>query len=369
MEDFHRQFEQRFQQITFEIAKKEQNHITYMTSKENLVSLCQYIYNNNSRFITMVGTDEREMNDYFSLYYVFAFDQKGIFVTVQTTIQENDPTFPSVTKEIPVCDWYEREVYDLLGLEPIDHPNLHSLILHDNWPEGHYPLRKDYNLKEKQPYEKSQDWFATQYEGEGITKIPVGPIHAGIIEPGHFLFGVAGDVILNLDAQLFFKHRGLEKSSENLSLTEGVLLAERICGNCSLSHAVSYCLAIEQLTETIVPKRAQKLRMIYLELERLYNHIGDIGDLCSGAGFHLGANHGARLKEYVHQLNEQIVGHRFLRGTVTLGGVRQDPRDYELTFLRSRLSRIRHDFLEVVQLILDHEITVERMTNTGILKK
>src|SRR5699024_4618030 len=115
------------------------------------------------------------------------------------------------------------------------------------------------------------------------------------------------------------------------------------------------------------PRRAQLLRMIFLELERLYNHIGDIGDICSGAGFHIGTSHGARLKESLHELNEQFTGHRFLRGAVTVGGIRRDPLSREINYLASGLRKIRRDFHEIINIILDHEITVERMTTTGIL--
>src|SRR5690625_1722314 len=288
----------------------------------------------------MVGVDERSLHGKFSLHYVFAFDDYGFFLTLKSYVTEEDPTFPSVTKELPVCDWYEREVYDLLGLKPEGHPNLHRLILHKDWPDHTYPLRKDYPLEKMQAFEQSQEWFSTTYEGEGVTRVPVGPIHAGIIEPGHFQFGVAGDVILHLDAQLFFKHRGLEKRSEGMSLEKGLLLAERICGMCSLSHAVSYAQAVEQLAQVTIPKRAKYLRMIFLEMERLYNHIGDIGDICSGAGFHFGTTHGARLKEELQQLNEKITGHRFLRGLISLCGVRRDIAEHEFLFLQTRLEKI-----------------------------
>lgn len=342
---------------------------SYTVDKHKLGEVISILKENDARFITMVGTDERANENYFGLYYVFAFDQTAELVTIHIDIEEEDSSFPSVTNLLPNCNWYEREVHDLLGLIPEGHPQLAALILHDDWPEGAYPLRKDYSLEQMQRREESQNWFQTEYIGEGITEIPVGPIHAGIIEPGHFSFGVAGDAILHLDAQLFFKHRGLEKRSEGMTLQEGVLLAERICGMCAVSHAVAYSMAIEKMSDTKVPLRAQQLRMIYLELERLYNHIGDIGDICSGAGFHIGTSHGARLKECLHQLNEQLVGNRFLRGTICLGGVSVDLAAHELDYLRNRLMEIRWDFRDVINIILDHEITTERMKTTGILPK
>lgn len=345
------------------------NHFQLTISKIDLPSLCKRLKDLGSRFVTMVGTDERENNKDFGLYYVFAFDDLAGFVTLYATVKEEDPVFPSVTPKLPVCNWYEREVQDLLGLEPVEHPSSMSLILHGDWPTGQFPLRKDYQVDLMQKREETQEWFSTVYEGEGITKVPVGPIHAGIIEPGHFQFGVAGDAILHLDAQLFFKHRGMEKKSEGMSLEKGVFLAERICGACALSHATAYAHAVESIAGVTIPIRAQYLRMLFLELERLSNHVGDIGDICSGAAFHFGSSHGARLKEELQQLNDQMTGHRFLRGIIALGGVRLDLTRDELELLESTITKIRHDFWEYVNILLDHEITLERMTTTGHLTK
>lgn len=354
-----------------EISHKvyDQNHLEFVVKKQNLPSHCKALVDEGGRFVTMVGTDEREIDNYFGLYYVFAFDKWGCFVTLKTKIDDDDTTFPSVTPTLSACDWYEREVNDLLGLKPIEHPNLHSLILHDDWPENEFPLKKDYPVEKMQKAEESQQWFSTEYKGEGITKVPVGPIHAGIIEPGHFQFGVAGDVILHLDAQLFFKHRGLEKKSEGMSFEKGLFLAERICASCSLSHATAYAQALERMANVTIPTRAQYLRTIYLEMERLYNHIGDVGDICSGAGFHLGTSHGARLKEELQQLNEQITGHRFLRGIITLGGVRRDLAEHEFALIQSTIARVRRDFRELINILLEHEITLDRMATTGHLTK
>lgn len=351
--------------VSLEIVHDQQYEFT--VKKEDLPHICQRLKRGGGRLLTMIGTDERDLDKNFGLYYVFAFDEYGAVVTVHAMVEEEDPTYPSVTAILPSCDWYEREVHDLFGLKPIGHPDLRSLILHGDWPEGNYPLRKDYPIDQTQQPERAQEWFSTTYEGEGITKVPVGPIHAGIIEPGHFLFGVAGDVILHLDAQLFFKHRGLEKRAEALNVFEGVQLAERICGMCAFSHAISYCLAVERLAGVKVPKRAQILRMIYLELERLYNHIGDIGDICSGAGFHMGTSHGARLKEELQQLNDQLTGHRFLRGIASVGGVRRDLTKQDLIYLQATLRDLRRDFREIVNIILDHEIVLDRMATTGEL--
>src|SRR5690625_2242091 len=355
---------------TYVVDSKDSNNHLYVTiEKENIPTVIQHLKRSKGRLLTMVGNDERELNEGFKLYYVFAFDQEQVMITVETALSEEDPTFPSMTEKFPAFNWYEREVKDLLGLKPIGHPTEKPLVLLQSWPEGNYPLRKDYPVDQMQEQIESQDWFDTTYEGEAVTQVPVGPIHAGIIEPGHFRFGVTGDMILNLDAQLFFKHRGIEKKAETKTIQENLFIAERICGMCATSHAVAYAQAIEKIAATNISKRAQYLRMIYLELERLYNHIGDIGDICSGAGFHFGTVQGARLKEELQQLNEQMTGHRFLRGVIALGGVRRDIKKHETAYIHSRLTEIKRDFRELVNIILDHEITLDRMITTGYLTK
>lgn len=351
-------------------AHKEFEHqLKLNIEKDALPEVIRYLKNKKGRLLTMVGNDERQIHEHFKLYYVYAFDQEQSIVSVEVTINETEPNFPSLTEQLPALNWYEREVHDLLGLKPLNHPVDKPLVLLQSWPKGNYPLRKDYPVDLMQEHIEAQDWFLTTYEGEAVTEVPVGPIHAGIIEPGHFRFGVSGDMILHLDAQLFFKHRGLEKRAEQQNIKDVLFIAERICAMCATSHAVAYAQAIEQITKTLIPKRAIYLRMLFLELERLYNHIGDIGDICSGAGFHFGTVQGARLKEELQQLNEQITGHRFLRGTISLGGVRCNLKKHEVTFMHSKLIEIKKDFRELINIMLDHEITVDRMATTGYLTK
>ena len=131
------------------------------------------------------------------------------------------------------------------------------------------------------------------------------PIHAGIIEPGHFRFSQSGEQIIHLDAKLFFTHRGIEKGVEGLSIEMAVYQAERICGACSVSHAISYAQAIESMAHIQIPEQAEYIRVLVAELERLYNHVGDIGNLCAGLGFAVGISHGSRLKELLMRLNEE----------------------------------------------------------------
>ncbi len=191
--------------------------------------------------------------------------------------------------------------------------------------------------------------------GEGIVEIPVGPIHAGVIEPGHFRFAAVGEAILHLEPRLFYTHRGIEKLAEGKPAGRVLQIAERICGACSCSHAVAYCQAVETIAGVDIPPRAAALRTIWLELERLYNHIGDLGNICAGVGFAVGASFGARLKEDVQRLNERLIGNRFLRGVCRLGGVRRDLTPEGERDLDATLTRVARDCGDFVALIMGSE--------------
>ncbi|MBB5323129.1 Ni,Fe-hydrogenase III large subunit [Anoxybacillus tepidamans] len=298
---------------------------------------------------------------------MFSFDRFRHFLTVKTLINPLDPTFPSVAVQLPAANWYEREVKDLLGLRPQGHPDPRPLVLHGDWPEDLHPLRKDFPLDQHAPRVQSREAFM-RYDSEDVTEIPVGPIHAGIIEPGHFRFGAVGDTILHLDARLFFTHRGLEKASEGMPVQKALFLAERICGVCALSHSIAFAQAIERAGNVTIPPRADYLRTLFLELERLYNHIGDVGNICAGFGFAVGISQGARLKEELQQLNERITGHRYLRGVVSLGGMRADVTEQEREDIYQTLQYVKKEFKELVDLLLTHDIAINRMATTGILR-
>jgi len=345
------------------------NETEITIDKRDLPGVCDCLFHDKQgRLFTMVGSDEREINGCFVLYYVFCFDSLRHFITVKVLLGEDDPSFPSVAVQIPAANWYEREVKDLLGLRPLGHPDRRPLVLHGDWPEDQHPLRKDFPLRAN--VARCADHLTyLSYDSQDITQIPVGPIHAGIIEPGHFRFGAVGDTVFHLDAHLFYTHRGLEKSTEDQALDRALFTAERICAVCSGSHAVAFAQAVETAAQVTIPLRAAFLRTLFLEMERLYNHIGDIGNMCAGFGFAVGTSHGGRLRELLMQLNEQITGHRYLRGVVTLGGVRSDITLAEAKLITTVLAQLEPDFDELIDIILTHEVAFSRMATTGILSR
>lgn len=360
-----KEIEQHIQPLLLAKIEKKQE-VLFEVHKEHLLPACQYIHGERkARLFTMVGNDERQLNGSFSLYYVFAIDEIHFFVTIKIALSQVDPTFPSLSAYIPALDWYEREVNDLLGLRAIGHPNRVPLILHGD-SLGIHPLCKDY-VDTGLVVQTTDTTDTVEYLGENVTQIPVGPIHAGIIEPGHFRFGAVGDTILHLDAKLFYTHRGIEKTLEGKTLQEARFLIERICCVCNVSHSASFAQAVESAAGIEISQRAKFLRCLYLELERLYNHVGDVGNICSGYGFAVGSSQGARLKEQLLQLNERLTGHRYLRGIIVPGGVNCDLDEAELALLMESINEIDVDFQEFVDILLGHEIAMDRMETTGKL--
>jgi len=321
------------------------------------------------RLTALFANDERVINGNFAIYAIFFSKEDAAYKTIKAIIKQDEPLeFPSLTPLIAAAAWYEREIHDLFGLTPVGHPDLRPLVLHENWPQGRYPLRKDFDPASLESGERIE-YVVPPVQGEGVFEVPVGPIHAGIIEPGHFRFSQAGENIISLEAKLFFTHRGIEKSVEGLSFSKALFQTERICGACSVANTLSYVQAVEGLAATEVPARAEYVRVLAAELERLYNHVGDIGNLCAGLGFAPGTSNGSRLKEQLMRLNERLTGNRFLRGWITLGGVTMDITREMVQDISQLLARIMSELGELIGLLRDNDAFLDRVNTTGILSE
>jgi NADH:ubiquinone oxidoreductase subunit D len=251
-------------------------------------------------------------------------------------------------------------------LKPVDHPDLRPLILHENWPRHIYPMRKDFDVHTPVPMLSNQVEMMG-VEGEGVFQTMVGPIHAGIIEPGHFRFSHAGESILRLDARLGYVSRGIEKAVEGRPIEKAFYQVERISAVCTVAHSLAYCHAIEQMAGVTVPQRAQYLRALVAELERLWNHVGNIGNMCAGMGFAVGVMAGARLREMCMRMNDALTGHRMLRGMVVPGGVRQNITPALATGIRTMLDKLLPDFEEMIALFDNDEFANRVVTMASCL--
>lgn len=205
---------------------------------------------------------------------------------------------PTIVGLFGAADWDEREAHDLHGIRFAGHEPLRPLARHD----------------------LDLATWTVPVEGEDVYQVAVGPIHASIIESGHFRFHVVGERVLHLDVRLFYKHRGLERAAEGRSLADGLAYAQRACAACAVTNTVAYAQACEAALGRWPDAELARTRTLLLELERLYNHLYDIGALCSGVGFAPGNMAFLALKERAQRVNAALTGHRFLFGTVAVDG-------------------------------------------------
>ncbi len=319
--------------------------------------------------ITVFATDERANKRGFRIYYVFGMPRESVFIAPCITL--SGTSFPSLAREFPIFALYEREIRSTFGLTPEGHPDPRSLIEHEeNWPRGIYPLRKDFAWNSRIPETHSSDYRFNRIGGEGIYEIPVGPVHAGIIEPGHFRFSVAGEEIISLEARLGWVHKGIEKLFETLPFERKIELSERVSGDSAFSHSLAFCQALEALTDAKVPPRARHLRLVFAELERLTMHIFDIGNIAgNGTGFSFMSAQGFRITEGLRRMSEMLTGSRFLRGVNTPGGVTKDIDPEATASLLRFLSSLKQDFTEVMRAADGSASLANRLQGTGTLPR
>jgi Ni,Fe-hydrogenase III large subunit/Ni,Fe-hydrogenase III component G len=293
--------------------------------------------------------------------YLFTAADPDRRVELHVPLDRGRPSVPSISALSFPAGRFEREMHDLYGIEPRDHPLPARLVRHFHWPKGWHPMLSDAGEPPGFGAVDGPYPFRT-VEGPGVYEIPVGPVHAGMIGPGHFRFSVVGETILNLKARLWFTHRGVEKLFAGRAPSAGVELAERVSGDTSAGHAVAFCLAVEDALGLVVPGDAHLIRALLLELERLYNHAADIGMLCNDVGHSILNVHAGRIRERLLRVNDAVTGHRLLRGAVFPGGaaVRSLPDP-------AVLAAAGADIAEVAALALGHSVVLDRFTGTAVL--
>jgi len=347
-------------------AEQRGNNFVYEVNTGDIVRICTFLYEEKSTELkTIFAADQRGEGKGLRIYYVFGLPKENLFLVPYVTLGKQF-SFPTLTKHIHEAAGYERKIHTMMGLTPIGHPDLRPFILHENWPKNVFPLRKD-TSGTKRPPQASEPYEFSKVGGEGIYEIPVGPVHAGIIEPGHFRFSVAGEEIVLLEPKLGYKHRGVEKLFESLPLPDMVKLAERVSGDTSFTHSLAFCQAIEALTNVRIPKKASFIRVIHSELERLANHLNDIGFIMLDTGYSFGGSSGQRLRESVMQWNERLTGSRYLRGINTIGGVTRNISPGDASALQAFLADLETDFREVISIASESSSVFNRLDGTGTL--
>jgi Ni,Fe-hydrogenase III large subunit/Ni,Fe-hydrogenase III component G len=320
------------------------------------------IVDRGATVLLVAGEDRPSANAIYAHYLLALRGTPWELRHLTVALPRESPSIPSLAALSFPASRFEREMRDLLGITPVGHPDPRPLVRHGFWPESFHPLRHDAVQPEFD--DDGRPFPFTAVEGEGVYEIPVGPVHAGVIEPGHFRFNVLGETVLKMRARLYFTHKGTERLCMGRRPEEAVELAERVSGDTTVGHAVAFCQAVESLAGIEIPDGAKAWRAILLELERLYNHITDVGAIIADTGFPVGQAHCMRLRERVLRVNKALTGSRLSRGAVVPGGISMRSDGAGIV---EEIESVVSDFEEVVQICVENTLVADRLDATGWL--
>ena len=369
------------------VTRQADDQITVLVDRNDLPLAVKTLYYDIGGFIsTMIPNDERQINGCYALYYAISMEgskmteaddfaaEDKCFITVKTLIPGSDPTFPSVTPLVPACVWYEREAYDMFGLVAEGLPDKRRLVLSDDWPDGLHPLRKDAMDYRYRPdpvdHRDEPDAEFLFPTGDAVVDVPLGPLHVTSDEPGHFRLFCDGDEIIDADYRLFYQHRGMEKLAENrMNYDQMGYLAERVCGICGYAHAIACIEAAEKAIKLEIPLRAQAIRVICLEIERLHSHLLNIGLACEVTGNYNAFMHIFRVREYSMELAQLVTGGRKTYGNVVMGGLRRDMTNHEIKKGIEIINKLDVQISEIWDAVLEDKRQIGRWKGVGILDR
>jgi formate hydrogenlyase subunit 5 len=350
------------------LVEGKNSEVYLQVSEKDLQKAIAAFDENSFELISLFCVEDFEVKG-FTLFYAFEIPGFEQILILQTNLSGNQVV--SIAKTYPSACWYEREISDGFGLQFHGAFDTRRLFLHETYPQAFHPLLKSFkNSKiETHPITHKNVYSFKQVEGEGVYQIPVGPVHAGIIEPGHFRFSVIGETIFNLEVRLFYKHRGLEKLAEGMNPQECLKIAECISGDESVANAVGYCNAVEKICDLAVPRRVLQLRTIFLELERICSHLGDLAGMCVDVAYPVGASPFFILREEIFRLNDALTGSRFIKGMVTVGGLSKDLPEGALNNLSTYLSLFPERFIDAIGIDSTYFSVVDRFETTGKVRE
>lgn len=316
------------------------------------------------RLVSLWGSDRRDQAEGAFVVSAALAIGEGL-VWLDLPLSEQEPAYPDLAGIFPCAARMQRAVFDLLGVDPKGAVDLRYWLNHGDWPGDFFPLRREVRGDECLDDHEVVDYPFIKVEGDGVHEIPVGPVHAGIIEPGHFRFSIVGEKVLRLEERLGYTHKGIDKRFEKLSAEDGVRLAGRVSGDSTVAYAWAYSMALESIGGTLVPPRAASLRALMLERERIANHLGDLGALGNDAAFSFGLAQFMCLKEDWLRLNGRLFGHRFMMDRVLPGGVAVDIDDTARAALLVQCDAIEHEVRILRRIYDDHAGLQDRFITTG----
>ena len=333
--------------------------------RQQWLEIAQAMHEAGAIFFTLWGADDRDRDGGFRIYAAYLLPDT-VMVAELSLEEAANPAYPSIAGIFPAALRMQRAVHDLLGIAATN-PIQRGWLRHGGWPETFFPLRRDVDGSQEYPV-ISEPYPFVQVEGDGVHEIPVGPVHAGTIEPGHFRFSVVGEKVLRLEERLGYTHKGIAKLFQGILQKNGHWLAARISGDSAVAFSWAYCAALEAITETICPRRASSLRALALEHERLANHLGDLGALGNDAGFAFGLTQFFRLKEDLLRANLAVFGARYLLDYVIPGGVAVDLPGHARGLLLGQYLALEQGVSRMRAIYDEHAGLQDRFRETGKLE-
>jgi Ni,Fe-hydrogenase III large subunit/Ni,Fe-hydrogenase III component G len=332
------------------------------SSAAELPDLCQAVKDQGGRLAALWGTDERDRGQGAALHLALA--KADGLLWLRAELPQGEPQYPDLSSIFYPAARMQRAARDLLGIDA-DAADRRPWLRH-TWPADGQPLRRA--VAAETVFEPCADDYAfVSVAGDGVHEIPVGPVHAGTIEPGHFRFSIVGEKVLRLEERLGYTHKGVDKRFQGMAFAEGAKLAGRVSGDSTVAYAWAYCMALESAAGATPPARALWLRALLLERERIANHLGDLGYLGNDGGLAFGLAQFMRLKEDLLRANHSLFGHRYLMDRIIPGGVACDLDRAGLAAIEQECKSIEHEVRLLKDIYDDHSGLQDRFLTCGRL--
>ncbi len=353
------------QELSFETLTGAVAAHRALADEAGLLAFCRAVKETGGRLVALWGGDlrDRGQGEGFALHVAFGIET-GLAI-VSLPLPAANPEYPDLSEIFPAANRLQRAVFDLLGIRARG-GDPRPWLRHANWPEDFFPLRRDCDASRTFP-PQNEDYAFVRVEGDGVHEIAVGPIHAGIIEPGHFRFSIVGEKVLRLEERFGWTHKGIEKRFEQMTLADGYRLAGRVSGDSTVAYAWAYCQAAESLGNAVVPPRALWLRALFLERERVANHLGDLGYLGNDAALSFGLAQFMRLKEDWLRLSGALFGHRMMMDAIVPGGVAADLSQQGGEQISAQCDAIEREAAILKNIYDEHAGLQDRFLTTGRL--
>jgi Ni,Fe-hydrogenase III large subunit/Ni,Fe-hydrogenase III component G len=315
------------------------------------------------RLLSLWATDASGQDSGMVVSAVYVVKEGLVWLSLP--INANNSLYPGLSGIFPIASRMQRAAADLAGVIAEGSQDTRQWLNHGAWPTDYFPLRQKLSGQEVFPDQQLKNYPFVRVEGDGVHEIPVGPVHAGIIEPGHFRFSIVGEKVLRLEERLGYTHKGIEKRFTQLPPLEAYQLAGRISGDSTVAYAWVYCMALESAANCSIPMRASWLRALMLERERIANHLGDLGALGNDAALAFGLAQFSRLREDWLRLSQEVFGHRLMMDCIIPGGVVSDVDRITIERLCSQCDIIEREVQILRRVYDEHAGLQDRFITTG----